>query len=53
MFVINQRDVAGVNETVLAASKILKGPTNVVKQDGPRSAGDSTNAAADWFLKYL
>jgi hypothetical protein len=53
LFVINEKDSRAANEAAIAASKLLRGPTNVVRTNGPRAVDSSVNAAADWFLKHL
>ena len=61
LFVIAEGDPKSVNETANAASKALKGPTNVVTIPGATKATisrgasreASATAAAEWFLKYL
>ena len=57
LFVITDKESTVNNEsTATAASKLLKGPTNVLSIPATRqgSAFDlAANAAADWFLKHL
>jgi dienelactone hydrolase len=62
LFVIAERDTKVDNEAnAIAASNLLKGPTDVVKVSGvthtqiDRGAAFNTgaNAAAEWFLKHL
>ncbi len=62
MFVIAEKDARVNNETnAIAASKLLKGPTDVVRTPGATHAqldsgaafDKAANAAAEWFLKHL
>ncbi len=53
LFIIAGKDARVNNETnAIAASKLLKGPTDVVSISGT-AFNQADNAAADWFLKYL
>jgi dienelactone hydrolase len=61
-FVIAERDLRVNNETnALAAAKLLKGPTDVVRVTGLTHAqidsgaafDQAVNAAVEWFLKHL
>lgn len=61
LFILAEKDLKANNETATAASKLLKGPTEVItipgatKADLSRGAGldAAAKAAAEWFLKYL
>jgi dienelactone hydrolase len=62
LFVIAEKDARVNNETnTIAASKLLKGPTDVTRLPGVTHAQvysgvafeTAANAAAEWFLKYL
>ena len=61
LFVIAEKDPRVKNDSAIAASKLLKGPTDVVSVPGVThtqinngTAFDaSVQAAADWFLKHL
>lgn len=60
LFVIAEKDARINNEqNAIAASKVLKGPTNVVTLPGAIHAimgsamDEASAAAADWFLKHL
>ncbi len=62
LFVIAEKDARAHNETnAIAASKLLKGPTDVARPPGAThrriNSGaafeTAANAAAEWFLKYL
>ncbi len=62
LFVIAEKDTKIKHETnAIAASKLLRGPTNVVSVPGVTHAqidsgaafDTAANAAADWFLKHL
>jgi len=59
LFVIVDRDARVKNETnAIAASKLVKGPTDVVSISGTQISSGVTfdnacKAAADWFLKHL
>ena len=61
LFFIAENDTRGKNEDAIAASKLLKGPTDIVRVTGvsntkgdSRTAFDaSAKAAADWFFKHL
>src|SRR5262245_58499213 len=62
LFVIAEKDARVNNETsAVAASKLLKGPTDVARISGVTHAQISSgaafntaaSAAAEWFLKYL
>jgi uncharacterized protein len=62
LFVIAEKDARVNNETnAIAASKLLKGPTDVTRVPGATHAQidngvafeTAANAAAEWFLKYL
>ncbi len=61
LFVIAERDGTVKNETnAVAASKLIKGPTDVVSIPGANhlqinsgAAFEAAKAAADWFLKHL
>ncbi|MEP7270508.1 MAG: alpha/beta hydrolase [Acidobacteriota bacterium] len=61
LFILAEKDVKAKNETALAASKLLKGPTDVVTIPGVTPAqfahepaiDAAAVAAADWFLKHL
>jgi dienelactone hydrolase len=61
LFVIGDADPKAVNENVMAASKVLKGPASVVNVPNATKAGmlsgaamdAAARAAAEWFLKYL
>ncbi|HEV2663682.1 MAG TPA: dienelactone hydrolase family protein [Blastocatellia bacterium] len=62
LFVIAEKDARVNNETsAVAASKLLKGPTDVARISGVTHAqirsgaafNTAASAAAEWFLKYL
>jgi hypothetical protein len=62
LFVIAEKDARANNENnAIAASKLLKGPTDVARVAGATHAQinngaafiTAANAAAEWFLKYL
>src|SRR5262245_40206364 len=60
LFVIAEKDARVNNESVaVAASKLLKGPTDVARVPGATRIDSgaafktAANAAAEWFLKYL
>ncbi len=61
LFVIAEKDLKANNETAIAASKLLKGPTDVVTIPGATrtefgrgpALDAAAKAAAEWFLKHL
>jgi uncharacterized protein len=60
LFVIAEKDARVNNESVaVAASKLLKGPTDVARVPGATRVENgapfktAANAAVEWFLKYL
>lgn len=61
LFVIAENEARGKSDDAIAASKLLKGPTDIVRFTGvtntkgeSRAAFDAAaKAAADWFLKHL
>ena len=62
LFVIAEKDASVNNETnAIAASKLLKGPTDIASVPGATQAridngaafDKAANAAAEWFLKHL
>jgi uncharacterized protein len=61
LFVIVEKDAGGKNDDAIAASKLLKGATDIVRVSGvantkinSRATFDAAaKAAAEWFLKHL
>lgn len=61
LFVIAEKDPRVKNDSAIAASKLLKGPTDIVTVPGVTDLqisngaafGAAVQAAAEWFLKHL
>lgn len=61
LFVIAEKDARGKNDSAIAASKLLEGPTDIVRVPGVThtqinngaALDAAARAAADWFLKHL
>jgi hypothetical protein len=61
LFVIAEKDTRGRNDSAIAASKLIKGSTDIVTVPGVTYTqinngtgfGAAAKAAAEWFLKHL